>query len=408
MTPNRDMADGSPSEAAEPTPPEGGGSTTDRGGEFSERLIAWIGRTIRGFFAWVRRFTRECIRAWGFIDGDQRVAAVGCGLLIVSTFGNFSFVEAAVVIVALGVLVLLKKRGDGRSFHLPFGDGAVIMAAGAWSALLIVIRLFDRPLGPEPARARMRGDPVRGRPADTRAAADRRSAAGAGAGRRGRHRDRSGAAGRGRTGGHRGTRARSRAACIAAQPAAAPARRRRCCRASPSSGRCGARTRRPRCRATCRRPRPLTRRLPTTPHPACRARRRRLTMPRRACRRTRPRAARPPRRAHCARARRRRRRSRRPAASAAGPRPRAGARRRSTCRRPRRRRASPPRRRRRPIPTSTSAPSRERHHPRHRRRVRRRPSRRPSPARSGRGGRSRRMRRRRRGASRRPSGSGGT
>ena len=45
------------------------------------------------------------------------------------------------------MLVLLKKRGDGRSFHLPFGDGAVIMAAGAWSALLIVIRLFDRPLG---------------------------------------------------------------------------------------------------------------------------------------------------------------------------------------------------------------------------------------------------------------------
>jgi hypothetical protein len=71
MTPNRDMADGSPSEAPAPgapgapgtPPPEGGANDTDRGGELSERLIAFIGRTIRGFFAWVRRFTRECIRA---------------------------------------------------------------------------------------------------------------------------------------------------------------------------------------------------------------------------------------------------------------------------------------------------------------------------------------------------------
>ena len=78
---------------------------------------------------------------------EQRVAAVSSLLLIASTFGPFSFVEAAVVLTALGVLALVKRRADRRQFHLPFGDGTVILVAGAWSALLIVVRLFDRDLG---------------------------------------------------------------------------------------------------------------------------------------------------------------------------------------------------------------------------------------------------------------------
>lgn len=84
---------------------------------------------------------------WRRLNPEQRVAGIGAVLLIVSTFGPFSFVEAGIVLIGLGVLVLLKKRADGALFHLPFGDGAVIAVAGSWSALLIVIRLFDRPLG---------------------------------------------------------------------------------------------------------------------------------------------------------------------------------------------------------------------------------------------------------------------
>ena len=83
-------------------------------------------------------------RAW---NAEQRVAAVGASLLIVSTFGPFSWVEVAILLVGVGVLLLLRRRAQGRPFHLPFGDGIVIAAAGAWSALLILIRLFDRPLG---------------------------------------------------------------------------------------------------------------------------------------------------------------------------------------------------------------------------------------------------------------------
>ena len=83
-------------------------------------------------------------RAW---NAEQRVAAVAASLLIVSTLGPFSWVELAIVLVGVGVLLLLRRRAEGRPFHLPFGDGLVIAAAGAWSALLILIRLFDRPLG---------------------------------------------------------------------------------------------------------------------------------------------------------------------------------------------------------------------------------------------------------------------
>jgi hypothetical protein len=84
---------------------------------------------------------------WRLLNFEQRVAAVGALLLIVSTFGPFSFVEAAIVLVAAAVLLLLRRRAQGRDFHIPFGDGMMIAAAGAWAGLLIVVRLFDRPLG---------------------------------------------------------------------------------------------------------------------------------------------------------------------------------------------------------------------------------------------------------------------
>jgi hypothetical protein len=84
---------------------------------------------------------------WRVWNAEQRVAAVGALLLIVSTFGPFSWVEVAIVLVGVAVLLLLRRRAQGRPFHLPFGDGIVIAAAGIWSGLLILVRLFDRPLG---------------------------------------------------------------------------------------------------------------------------------------------------------------------------------------------------------------------------------------------------------------------
>jgi hypothetical protein len=56
----------------------------------------------------------------------------------------FSWVEAALLLVAVGVLALLFQRAEGRAFHLPGGDGGVIAAAGVWTCLLIVWRIFDK------------------------------------------------------------------------------------------------------------------------------------------------------------------------------------------------------------------------------------------------------------------------
>jgi hypothetical protein len=109
--------------------------------------------------------------AWRVLDRDRRLAAVAALALFatmllpwyqqnavvsaakgeplvsrnLNAFAVFSFVEAAVLLVAVAVLVLLYERADGRTFHLPGGDGSVVFAAGAWAALLLVLRLFDKP-----------------------------------------------------------------------------------------------------------------------------------------------------------------------------------------------------------------------------------------------------------------------
>jgi hypothetical protein len=92
-------------------------------------------------------FLRGVGRTWSLLSPEQRVAGVAATLLIVSTFGPFSFVELAIVFVALAILVLLRMRAEGNRFHLPFGDGTVIAVAGVWCAVLILVRVLDRPLG---------------------------------------------------------------------------------------------------------------------------------------------------------------------------------------------------------------------------------------------------------------------
>jgi len=62
-----------------------------------------------------------------------------------SAFQAFSFVEAAVLLVSAGILAMLFGRAEGREFHLPGGDGVIVMIAGGWTALLIFYRLLDKP-----------------------------------------------------------------------------------------------------------------------------------------------------------------------------------------------------------------------------------------------------------------------
>jgi hypothetical protein len=113
---------------------------------------------------------RRMAVAFRALPPERRLAAYAAGGLILSLFlpwyqrqfftivnghllpasdsqtawGAFSFVEAAVLVVAAGVLTLLFQRAEGRAFHLPGGDGWVITAAGAWTCVLVIWRIFDR------------------------------------------------------------------------------------------------------------------------------------------------------------------------------------------------------------------------------------------------------------------------
>lgn len=117
--------------------------------------------------ATVRNGLVRVARAWRALDVEQRRAAVAAVALLltmflpwyeknvvvgsdlasdtVSAFGDVSFIEASIFLVALGVLLLLFFRAEQRAFHLPGGDGTVIFVAGAWAAFLLFWRVFDRP-----------------------------------------------------------------------------------------------------------------------------------------------------------------------------------------------------------------------------------------------------------------------
>jgi hypothetical protein len=58
-----------------------------------------------------------------------------------------SFVEASIFLVAVAIIVLMFFRGEGRGFHLPFGDGIVVSAGGAWIGFLVFYRFIDQPAG---------------------------------------------------------------------------------------------------------------------------------------------------------------------------------------------------------------------------------------------------------------------
>jgi hypothetical protein len=111
------------------------------------------------------------IRAWGTLKPEQRLAAAAAVVLLItmflpwyelqslnpktkaidsrsiSAFGDVSFVEAAVFLVAAGVLALLFARAERRDFHMPGSDGLVVLVAGGWATLLIFYRVFSRPSG---------------------------------------------------------------------------------------------------------------------------------------------------------------------------------------------------------------------------------------------------------------------
>ncbi len=111
------------------------------------------------------------VHAWREMTPEQRLVAIAAVALLltmflpwyglqsvnhrsgqiyshdINAFGDLSFVEAAIFLVAAGVIAIVLARGDGREFQLPGGDGVIVLIAGCWAALLIFFRVFSRPPG---------------------------------------------------------------------------------------------------------------------------------------------------------------------------------------------------------------------------------------------------------------------
>ena len=77
-----------------------------------------------------------------------------------NAFQAWGFVEASILLVAVAVIAICLARADRRAFHLPGGDGTVILAAGAWVMFLVFYRQLDRPTGNETGVLRPAGSPA--------------------------------------------------------------------------------------------------------------------------------------------------------------------------------------------------------------------------------------------------------
>jgi hypothetical protein len=117
----------------------------------------------------VRAFVARIVGAWRAMAFEQRLATIASLLLLATLFlpwyqksyfdtgrrlpaqdslngfDSADFVLASVVLVAVAVLGMMFARAEGRGFHLPGGDGLIVMIAGGWCALLIFYRVLDHP-----------------------------------------------------------------------------------------------------------------------------------------------------------------------------------------------------------------------------------------------------------------------
>ncbi len=117
----------------------------------------------------VRTIAARIGHSWRALAPEQRLASVAALLLLATLFlpwyeksfydpagrdyatdkltgfGSADFVMASVVLVACAVLAMMFARGEGSGFHLPGGDGLIVMIAGGWAALLIFYRVLDHP-----------------------------------------------------------------------------------------------------------------------------------------------------------------------------------------------------------------------------------------------------------------------
>ncbi|HYU61075.1 MAG TPA: hypothetical protein VEK39_09960 [Solirubrobacterales bacterium] len=72
------------------------------------------------------------------------------GGLVKTPLGAFGFIEVAILVTLAAAAYLIARTERGRELPHPLHIGTLIAAAGAWTAVLVAYRIFDRPdFGPE-------------------------------------------------------------------------------------------------------------------------------------------------------------------------------------------------------------------------------------------------------------------
>jgi hypothetical protein len=96
------------------------------------------------------------------LSPHERLAALGAVIVVASLFlpwygvtlagglvktavGTFGLTEAALLLTVGSAVLLIVACSRGYSLPRPLNEGALLVAAGVWAAVLIAYRMLDRP-----------------------------------------------------------------------------------------------------------------------------------------------------------------------------------------------------------------------------------------------------------------------
>ena len=96
------------------------------------------------------------------LGGNERIAVIGAGVMVGSLLlpwyqspisndlvftgiGAFGWAEAALVLIAAATVFLALQGGGGYVPPRPLREWGLFVAAGGWSAAIVVYRMIDRP-----------------------------------------------------------------------------------------------------------------------------------------------------------------------------------------------------------------------------------------------------------------------